>query len=192
MTMNKRTGYKGLVLALSLLWPAAAQAAVEIGFHSRAMGSSFPHGLIVLRGTVDATGERVDANYGFTVRNLIGPSVLFGRVEGQVASETRDYVAGTKRHFSLQLSDDQYRRVMRLIDRWRSLPQPSYSLDRRNCVTFVAAVATELGLAATPDHSTIRQPRAFLDRVVRQNRMRIDEWLPGAPSQSALQSGVGR
>lgn len=190
--MSKRAGFKGLFFALSLLWPAAAQAAVEISFHSRAMGSSFPHGLIVLRGTVDSTGERVDSNYGFTVRHLIGPSVLFGRVQGQVASETRDYVAGTRRHFSLQLSDDQYRRVMRLIERWRALPQPSYSLERRNCVTFVAAVAAELGLAATPDRATIRQPRAFLDRVQRQNRVRIDGWASGPSPQPAGQNAAGQ
>ena len=188
--MNKRTGYKGLFVALSLLWSAAAQAAVEISFHSRAMGSSFPHGLIVLRGTVDSTGEEVDANYGFTVRHQIGPSVLFGRVQGQVASETRDYVAGTRRHFSLQLSDDQYRRVLRLVEGWRALPQPSYSLDRRNCVTFVAAVAAELGLAAAPDRATIRQPRAFLDRVLRQNRERIAGWVSPPAAPPARQAGI--
>ena len=188
--MNRCTGLRRLLVVLSLLWPGAAYAAVEISFHSRTMGSSFPHGLIVLHGTVDSTGERVDANYGFTVRHLIGPSVLFGRVQGEVASQTREYVAGTRRHFSLQLSDDQYRQVMRLVERWRALPQPSYSLERRNCVTFVAAVATELGLAATPDRTTIRQPRVFLDRVLRQNRERIAGWVSPPAPPPARQAGI--
>lgn len=165
-----------LSLMAFLLWSGAAHGAVEISFHSRAFGSSFPHGLIVLRGTLDGSGERVDANYGFTVRHQIGPSVLFGAVQGTVMSETDDYVAGTTRHFALTLSDDQYRLVMNVVERWRALPQPSYRLDRRNCVTFVAAVASALGLEALPDRATIRRPHAFLERVLRRNRDRIAGW----------------
>ena len=168
------TALRLLLSVFALAWSMSASAAVEIAFHSRSMGSSFPHALIVLRGTVDATGEPVDANYGFTVRHQIGPSVLFGSVQGVVASERRAYVAGTRRHFSLTLSDEQYRRVMRLIERWRALPQPSYHLDRRNCVTFVAEVAAELGLQAQPDSATRRRPQAFLDGVLRANRPIIE------------------
>ena len=171
--MNGPGSVRWLVFAVAFLWPAAANPAVEISFHSRAFGSSFPHGLIVLRGTIDATGETVNANYGFTVRHQIGPSVLLGAVHGTIASERPEYVAGTRRHFSLQLSDAQYHRVMALIARWRALPQPSYHLDRRNCVTFVAAVAAELGLDAPIDESTIRRPRLFLDRVLARNRNRL-------------------
>ena len=178
MAMRASWRMKWLLFMVPFFWSGAAQAAVEIGFHSRAFGSSFPHGLIVLRGTVDGTGERVDANYGFTVRHQIGPSVLFGPVQGAVTSETRQYVAGTKRHFSLTLSDDQYRRVMGVVEQWRALPQPSYRLDRRNCVSFVAAVATALGLDASPDPASMRRPQAFLDRVLQDNRARISGW-PG-------------
>ena len=189
--MKRRGSAQWLCFLVALFWPATAPAAVEIGFHSRAFGSSFPHALIVLRGTIDATGEVIDTNYGFTVRHQIGPSVLFGPVQGTIASERRDYVAGTTRHFSLQLSDDQYRRVMQLVDRWRTLPQPSYHLDRRNCVTFVAAVASQLGLAAATDRTTIRQPRVFLNRVRQQNRDRIAAW-PSLSAPAIRHAGASR
>ena len=168
------SGLRSWVLLLSALFvlarPEAAAASVEIAFHSHAMGSSFPHALIVLRGTVDATGESVDTNYGFTVRHQIGPSVLFGPVQGAVMRESRDYVRHTRNHFSLVLTDDEYRRVLRLIDRWRALPQPSYRLDQRNCVSFVAAVAAELGLRAEIGRATTRRPRAYLDSLWLRNR----------------------
>jgi hypothetical protein len=156
------------LLGLLCLWCAPAPAAVEIRFHSKDFGVSFPHAFIVLTGTVDATGEPVDANYGFTVRHLIGPSILFGRVQGVVESVGPGFIEGSNRHFSMALTDDQYRQVMELVERWRELPQPSYSLERRNCVSFVAEVATLLGLQADP-RGLMRRPRAFLDRVRAQN-----------------------
>lgn len=167
------------VLTLLLLWAAPAGAAVEISFHSKDFGVTFPHAFIVLTGTVDETGEAVEANYGFTVRHLIGPSVLFGRVEGTIETVGEDFVEHSNRHFSLTLTDAQYRQVMDLVEHWRTLPQPSYSLDRRNCVSFVAEVATLLSLEADP-RGLMRRPHAFLDRVRERNAERIGE--PGPPA----------
>lgn len=161
-----------LLLSALLLWAAPASAAVEISFHSKDFGITFPHGFIVLTGTVDETGEAVDANYGFTVRHLIGPSVLFGRVQGTIETVDADFVEHSNRHFTMRLTDAQYRDVMALVERWRALPQPSYSLDRRNCVSFVADVASLLGLDADP-RGLMRRPRAFLDRVRERNEARI-------------------
>ncbi len=168
--MFVRLNRSWLFLLLAVLFAKAvpAAAAVEITFHSKDFGTSFPHAFVVLTGTVDETGEAVNANYGFTVRNLIGPSVLFGRVRGVVESVGPDYVEHSNRHFSLVLSDDQYRQLLALVERWRALPQPSYSLDRRNCVTFVAEVARLLGLEAET-RGLMRRPRAFLDRVRERN-----------------------
>jgi hypothetical protein len=161
-----------LWLAL-LVWAASpAQAAVELSFHSKDLGATFPHAFIALDGTLEATGEPVSGNYGFTVRHLIGPSVLFGPVQGTMISEPEAYVAGANHHFTLVLSDDQYRQVIALVERWRALPQPSYSLARRNCVTFVAEVAALLGLHADTS-GLMRRPRAFLDRVRRDNMAAI-------------------
>ena len=153
---------------LLLCWAAPAPGAVEIRFHSKEFGTSFPHAFIVLRGTLDGTGETVDANYGFTVRHLIGPSVLFGPVQGVVESVGRNFVEHSNRHFAMTLTDDEYRRVMALVERWRALPQPSYRLDRRNCVSFVAEVAALLGLEADP-RGLMRRPRAFIERVRERN-----------------------
>jgi hypothetical protein len=161
-----------LLLLLLPCWPAAAPAAVEIGFHSRGFGETFPHGFITLSGTVESSGERVDDNFGFTVRHLIGPSVLLGPVEGEVISESPAYVARGRRHFSMVLTDAQYAAVVALVERWRALPQPSYRLGRRNCVTFLAEVAALLGLRADPA-GFMRRPRAFLDRLLDRNRARI-------------------
>jgi hypothetical protein len=155
-------------LAALWLFAAPADAAVAIRFHSKDFGATFPHAFIVLDGTLDATGEPVSGNYGFTVRHLIGPSVLFGPVQGVVISEKTSYVEDSNHHFALQLTDAQYRAVMALVDKWRALPQPSYRLDSRNCVTFVAEVAAMLGLEADPTR-LMRRPRAFLDRVRQRN-----------------------
>ena len=175
--------------ALALLLGAVpARAAVEITFHSKDFGTSFPHAFVVLSGTVDETGDAVDANYGFTVRHQIGPSVLFGRVQGVVESVGRNYVEHSNRHFSLTLTDAQYRAVLELVQRWRNLPQPSYSLERRNCVSFVAEVATLLGLEADP-RGLMRRPRAFLDRVRERNAALIAAQptvVPAAAAPSSL------
>jgi hypothetical protein len=157
-----------LWLALLCLLSSPAGAAVQMSFHSKDLGATFPHAFIAFEGTLDATGERVSGNYGFTVRHLLGPSVLLGPVQGTMISEGAAYVAGSNHHFTLTLTDDQYRAVMRLVERWRALPQPSYSLARRNCVTFVAEVAILLGLTADT-RGLMRRPRAFLDRVRREN-----------------------
>lgn len=160
--------WSALLAALLALLSTPAAAAVEIRFHSKDFGATFPHAFIVLEGTVDATGERVSANFGFTVRHAIGPSILVGPVQGVVESAGPAYVAHSNRHFSLVLSDDEYRAVMALVGRWRALPQPSYALTSRNCVSFVAEVAALLSLRADPS-GMMRRPRAFLDRVRQQN-----------------------
>lgn len=160
---------RALAVAVLLAAPTAAPAAVEIVFKSRAFGETFPHAFVVLSGTIDATGERVETNYGFTVRHLIGPSVLLGPVQGHVIREPREQAANGRPHFSLTLSDEEYHRVMTLVARWRALPQPSYELNRRNCVTFVAEIAATLGLDAVPDRSTQTRPQAFLERVRQTN-----------------------
>lgn len=161
------------ILLAFLAWPAAAPAAVDISFHSKEMGSSFPHALVVLKGTLDETGEAVDESYGFTVRHQIGPSVLMGPVQGKVASHSADYVASTNRHFTLTLTDEEYRTVTALVERWRALPQPSYQLNSRNCVFFVADVAAAIGLQADPDKKLMKKPRSFLEKVKRQNESLI-------------------
>ena len=180
-----------LLVALLCCWSVPARAAVEISFHSKDFGASLPHAFIALSGTLDSTGETVEDNYGFTVRNLIGPSILFGSVQGVVVTKDAEYVAGANHHFTMVVTDDQYRAVMALVETWRNLPQPSYSIERRNCVSFVAEVATLLGLQADP-RGLMRRPKAFLDRVRDQNLALIDAASPPTPAPTAVEPAVSQ
>ena len=52
-----------------------------------------------------------------------------------------------------------------VVEQWRDLPQPSYNLNRRNCVHFVGAVAEAVGLRVDYVRNLMKRPRAFLDHV---------------------------
>ncbi len=152
------------ILAL-LLAGAPAQAAVEIAFYSRELGgNNFPHAFVSLRGTVDSTGEEVDTSYGFTAK-AITPAILWGSVGGEVVVEGPRQIARSDRQFALTLSDDQYAAVMAIVEEWRNRPQPSYNLNRRNCVHFVAEIATAIGLRADSAERLMKRPRSFLLHV---------------------------
>ena len=158
-----------LVLGL----PAPALAAVEIAFYSRELGgNNFPHAFIRLTGTVDATGEQVDTSYGFTAR-AVSPAILFGSVPGAVLVEGEARIRASDRQFRLTLSDDQYRTVMAVVDEWRNRPQPSYNLGRANCIHFVAAVASALGLRVELVPRLMRRPRSFLIHQRELNQGRV-------------------
>lgn len=162
-------------LLLFLLWPAAAVAAVEIGFWTKDTDKSFPHAFIVLEGTVDSTGEAVSTNYGFTAKR-VSPAVLLGPVSGEIITVGDAYVARSQRHFVLTLSDEEYRRVTDLVRRWQGLEQPSYRLNSRNCIHFVAEVASALGLRADPIPGLMKKPRSFFQQVKADNETLIAGW----------------
>jgi hypothetical protein len=153
-----------LLLLFALLCGLAfpANATVEIAFYSRELGgSSFPHAFITLHGIVDSTGERVDTSLGFTA-HAVTPALLFGSVPGEVAVEDERKIARSDRQFSLTLTDVQYRAVMAVAERWRGLPQPSYNLNRRNCVYFVSEIAAAIGLRVEITPRLSKRPRSFL------------------------------
>lgn len=151
---------------LALLCSAVpAHAAVEIAFYSRELGgNNFPHAFVVLRGAVDATGEQVDTSYGFTAK-AVTPAVLFGSVAGEVVVERPQQIARSDRQFAVILGDDQYHQVMAVVDTWRNRAQPSYNLNRRNCVHFVAALAEAAGLRVEYLERLMKRPRSFLINV---------------------------
>lgn len=162
-------------LLLLLLWPAAAGAAVEIGFWTKDQDKSFPHAFIVLEGTIDATGTPVSTNYGFTAKR-VSPAVLLGPVTGEIITVGDAYVSRAQRHFSLVLSDEEYGRVTDIVRKWQSLEQPSYRLNSRNCIHFAAEVAAALGLKADPIPKLMKKPRSFFQRVTADNQTLIAEW----------------
>lgn len=165
----------GLWLFTLLLTCAPAQAAVEIAFYSRELGgNNFPHAFVSLRGTVDSTGEQVDTSYGFTAK-AITPALLWGSVAGEVVVEGPRQIARSDRQFALTLSDAQYRAVMAVVEEWRDRAQPSYNLNRRNCVHFVAVLAETVGLRVEYVPRLMKRPRSFLEHVRALN--------PDLPSQ---------
>jgi hypothetical protein len=155
------------ILALLLLCglPGQAFAAVEIAFYSRELGgNNFPHAFVALRGTVDSTGEAVDSSFGFTAK-AVTPALLFGSVSGEVVVEGAEQIARSDRQFALILTDDQYRAVLAVVETWRNRPQPSYHLNRRNCVHFVAELAAAVGLRVENANRLMKRPRSFLQHV---------------------------
>jgi len=151
-----------LPFLLLLAFHSPAVAAVEIAFYSRELGgNNFPHAFVVLHGTVDATGETVDTSLGFTAHSIT-PGILWGSVRGEVLVEGERQIARSDRQFALTLSDERYRAVMTVVDRWRNMPQPSYNLNRRNCVHFVAEMAAAAGLRVEQVPSLMKKPRSFL------------------------------
>lgn len=171
-----------LFAMLLALAPSAAWAAVRITFYSKEFGSSFPHAFVTMEGTLDRDGQRVDEDYGFSAK-AITPAILLGRVSGSVITDhSKTYVAGSDKHFTLEISDAEYDNVMRVIDRWRNLPQPSYDLDRQNCVHFVGELAAALGMKAEPQKKLMKKPRSFVQWIAATNR----DWL--AARNAALEA----
>jgi hypothetical protein len=165
----------GILLALA----SAASAEVTLTFYSHhfgtyGLGVTFPHAYVRLSGTTKADAKPVNANYGFTAQT-ISPSIMWEPVEGFVISMPDDYMAMSQPHLSLPISDEQYRSVLAIVDRWRKYPQPSYSLNSKNCVTFVREIAIALRLPASNDVKFIRSPREFLEdlqlRTSKTNRI---------------------
>ena len=158
---------------------SAASAEVTLTFYSHhfgtyGLGVTFPHAYVRLSGTTKADAKPVNANYGFTAQT-ISPSIMWEPVEGFVISMPDDYMAMSQPHLSLPISDEQYRSVIAIVDRWRKYPQPSYNLDSKNCVTFVREIAIALRLPASNDVKFIRSPREFLEdlqlRTSKTNRI---------------------
>lgn len=163
-----RFAFMALLGGLMMLAPDAARAEVDVTFYSHEFGDSFPHAFIVLEGTLDATGEAIDTNYGFTAKN-ISPAILFGSVIGIVESVEPEYIASSNAHFTVKLDDAGYARLMAKVVEWRDRPQKSYNLGKRNCVHFAMEAAEAVGLVVNRDSDYFKKPRSFLQEVGRLN-----------------------
>jgi hypothetical protein len=159
-----------LAAAILLQLPlCAAGAAVRIAFYSREWGTNFPHAFVVLKGQPDRGGAKIDTNYGFTA-TAISPAILWGSVDGQVESVNAGYVAHSTPHFAFDLSDEEYDRVIATVEKWRHLKQPSYNLNRQNCVFFVGDVAKTLGMVADTPANLMKKPFSYEELLLRANR----------------------
>ena len=157
-----------LILLSLLLFCAGltnpARAEVVVSFYSHDFGDRFPHAFIVLKGKVDATGEVVDVNYGFTASS-VSPAILLGSVKGEVQTSKPDYIAKSDRQFDVTVDDATYARLMAKVAEWRDREQPSYSLNKRNCVHFVMELAEVVGLTVNRKSKLFKKPKSFLIEV---------------------------
>jgi hypothetical protein len=149
--------------------PLPAQAAVTITFWSHEFGNSFPHAFFTLRGTPDAGGAPVDANYGFTAKT-ISPALLWGTVPGRLDIAKPAYMASSDAQFSVVLTDAQYADVVALVRAWDDKTgDGQYNLNRRNCVHFVQEAARRSGLVGLDQPGLMKKPRSFLLAVAATN-----------------------
>lgn len=159
-----------LALAVALL-PLPAGAKVLLSFHSfngSMIGGRFPHTFIVLQGTLEASDQKIDENYGYTAKS-VGPSVLSGPVRHAIVVEKAKYLTTTNRHFSVPISDETYRRIVAEVAAWRDAPGKAYSLDSNNCIHFVGRMAELAGIRIDYPKALIRKPKAWLNHITMLN-----------------------
>jgi len=173
-----------LSILLLLLVSAPAQAAVVITFYSRDFGASFPHAFFTLRGSLDANGAPVDISYGFTAVS-VSPAILLGSVKGKVENPADSVVAASYSHASATISDQEYGKVLAVVEKWRTKAGRSYNLNSANCVHFVAEVARAIGMDAPDMPGLMKKPRSFLQRIADRNRMWIAERHAGSSAAVA-------
>ena len=172
MLASFRRSLVRLMLALAALaaWAVPAQAEVQVSFHSFS-GSFFgryPHAFVVFEGTLEATGEPINENYGFSARTA-GPNVLMGPTEHGIYTEKQRYIRTTNRHFTVTVSDATYRRMKQEVIAWRDAPGKYYDLDKRNCIHFVGRIAELAGLRVDYPSDMLRKPKRWLNHVVSLN-----------------------
>lgn len=166
-----RRAVLALFAALFVLVPQAAQAQVLLSFHSFTgsyFGGRYPHAFIVLEGSLEATGEKVNENYGFSAKS-VGPSVLMGPVEHGIYTEKQKYITTTNRHFTIKVSDATYRAIVQEMTVWRDAPGKGYDIDNRNCLHFVGRIAQMVGLKVSYPWDLRRKPKEWLNHVATLN-----------------------
>lgn len=155
----------------ALVMAAPATAAVTIHFHSfngSVLWGRYPHTFVVFEGTLEASGQRVRENFGFSAK-YTSQAITNGPAEHEIIVEEEDTIEDTNRHFSMRISDAQYHALRAEIERWRNYPGRYYDLDERNCIHFVATLAQMLGLKADVPEDMLRRPKRWLNYVTRNN-----------------------
>ena len=156
------------IALLLMLSPVQAHAEILATFYSHDFGDHFPHTFFTLKGTVEATGEVVDTNYGFTAKST-SPAILLGSVTGIIESKNAKYIADSNAHFTFQLDDAQYRSLIAHVEKWRNMPGKSYNLNKQNCVHFVMEAAALLGLSVNRKSKLFKKPKSFVLEMIKLN-----------------------
>ncbi len=157
-----------LLFSLTALFGATPAAAdVDVTFYSREFGAKFPHAFFTMKGEL-SNGDKVDTNFGFTAQN-VSPAVLFGSVLGEVSTVSEKYRAASDPHFTVTLDDAGYAKLLAVVKKWRNIPQKSYSLNKRNCVHFIADALNVLGYRTDPKLKYKKKPTSFMKQVMKLN-----------------------
>ncbi|TIX50783.1 hypothetical protein E5222_08890 [Alteraurantiacibacter aquimixticola] len=160
-----------LLATLAGLTATPALAAVTVHFHSlngSVLFGRYPHAFVVFEGTLEATGQRVAESFGFSAK-YTSQAMTNGPAEHEIIAEDADTIADANRHFSVRLTDDQYRDLRAEVERWRNYPGRYYDLDERNCIHFVARLAQMLDIRADVPDNMLRRPKKWLNYVTRNN-----------------------
>lgn len=160
-----------LLAIFALGWAGPALADVQLSFHSfngSVLFGRYPHAFVVLEGELEDTGEAVSENYGFTAKK-VSPAILRGPVEHGVLVEEPKYIAKTNRHFTVTITDAQYRRIIALVEAWRDAPGKYYDLETRNCIHFVGEIAKIAGITVEYPEKMLRRPKKWLNHIARLN-----------------------
>lgn len=163
--------FSRILLLLALLSSTPALAEVQIHFHSfngSVLFGRYPHTFIVLEGTLEETGARVNENYGFSARKS-STAVLSGPVEHMILTEKEKSIRNTNRHFTMTLTDAQYRRIVAEVRAWQTAPGKYYDLESRNCIHFVGRMAELLGLKVDYPGDMLRRPKRWLNHITALN-----------------------
>ncbi len=156
-----------LLAIIALAWSGAAMAEMRIHFHSFdgsvLFGGRYPHTFVVLEGTLE-DGRAVNENFGFSARKVT-PAILSGPVEHMILAETPKTIRNTNRHFTMKISDEQYRRVIAMVISWEEAPGDFYDLEKRNCIHFVGEIARILGVKVEYPSNMLRRPKKWLNHI---------------------------
>ncbi len=168
--MQVKTMILRLVAAfLFLAVPQSAWAEVVVTFYSHELGNSFPHAFFTVKGKIDATGQPVDDNFGFTAKNVT-PAILWGSVAGRMDKVDAKYLKSSQQRFSVTVDDANYAKLIAFVRQWEAVPAAkSYNLGNRNCVHFVMEAAASLGLKVNRQSKYFKKPRSFLEEVKQLN-----------------------
>lgn len=159
--------FAALVALVTASFSGTAFAAVKATFHSfngSVLFGRYPHTFVSFDGTLDGTGERVRENFGWTAKS-VSPAVLQGPVYGVIWVEKEKWLEKTNRHFTITLTDAQYRTLRAEVEAFRNAPGKYYSLEYRNCIHFVGKLGELLGLKVDYPKEMLRKPREWLNRV---------------------------
>jgi hypothetical protein len=171
--------WRVVVAVLCVAQPVTA--GVRVSFYSHPWGMSptgylyFPHAFIVIEPDGVSTSLSGPESYGFTAVNT-ATMLMTRHGPGEIIPEDQRYRAVSVFHFAVEISDEQYLKLRRGIEEWRSVPGDPYDLHKRNCITFIARMVELVGLKA--GGATTLDPAVFLEQVRLANPSRIEARSP--------------